>query len=325
MSLGDRQRCCCTRPSGSHPCDRCARKGSVNTQARVSAPRKLTSTRRTFGMADADAGNAAAINSIIRWLARRDLPSLARGVGPASWGGQEADAILLLGGISQPEYAETVAAAIRDGAAPCVILVGGVGHSTPRLRAAVAAHSRFGDIATDGRAEAEILFDILTRHLGVPASAVALCETASTNCGNNATLALAGLRASGRPHPERVILVQDPLMMRRSHESFAHEWRDTGCSFASWAPEVPLLQPSTAISSTAGLEFVDARHASVWGLEPFLELVMGEVPRLRPDGYGPRGKGFIGHVDVPEHVQAAFDALLGRFGGRVRAARESAV
>ena len=37
-----------------------------------------------------------------------------------------------------------------------------------------------------------------------------------------------------------------------------------------------------------------------------LELLFGEVIRLRDDenGYGPRGKGFIVHVEVPEEIEA---------------------
>ncbi len=39
---------------------------------------------------------------------------------------------------------------------------------------------------------------------------------------------------------------------------------------------------------------------------------MGEVPRLRDDteGYGPRGRDFIAHVDVPEDVDIAYQASL---------------
>jgi hypothetical protein len=35
---------------------------------------------------------------------------------------------------------------------------------------------------------------------------------------------------------------------------------------------------------------------------------MGEIPRLRDDkeGYGPRGKGFIVHVDIPDEVEEAW-------------------
>jgi hypothetical protein len=38
---------------------------------------------------------------------------------------------------------------------------------------------------------------------------------------------------------------------------------------------------------------------------------MGEIPRLRDDkdGYGPQGRGFIAHVDVPGHIEAAWSRL----------------
>jgi hypothetical protein len=42
-----------------------------------------------------------------------------------------------------------------------------------------------------------------------------------------------------------------------------------------------------------------------------VSLVMGEVPRLRDDGlgYGPRGRGFIAHIEVPAEVEAAHQRL----------------
>jgi hypothetical protein len=45
----------------------------------------------------------------------------------------------------------------------------------------------------------------------------------------------------------------------------------------------------------------------LWEMERLCELLVGEVTRLKDDenGYGPKGKGFIGHVDVPAEVEAA--------------------
>lgn len=42
-----------------------------------------------------------------------------------------------------------------------------------------------------------------------------------------------------------------------------------------------------------------------------LQLILGEISRLRDDenGYGPRGKDFIVHVDVPEPVIGAYERL----------------
>jgi len=39
---------------------------------------------------------------------------------------------------------------------------------------------------------------------------------------------------------------------------------------------------------------------------------MGEVPRLRDDeqGYGPRGRNFIVHVDFPAEIEAAWRTML---------------
>lgn len=49
-------------------------------------------------------------------------------------------------------------------------------------------------------------------------------------------------------------------------------------------------------------------------------LALGEIPRLRDDenGYGPRGRGFIAHVDIPEAVEAAWRRLADRCPEAVR-------
>jgi len=40
-------------------------------------------------------------------------------------------------------------------------------------------------------------------------------------------------------------------------------------------------------------------------------LLLGELPRLRDDinGYGPLGRDFIVHVDIPAEVEAAWQIL----------------
>ncbi len=45
----------------------------------------------------------------------------------------------------------------------------------------------------------------------------------------------------------------------------------------------------------------------LWSMERFVQLLMGEVERLRNDGkgYGPRGAGFFGEVEMPDAVDAA--------------------
>ena len=45
-----------------------------------------------------------------------------------------------------------------------------------------------------------------------------------------------------------------------------------------------------------------------WTVKRFLGLVLGEICRLRDDedGYGPRGRNFLPHVDIPEAVWESY-------------------
>lgn len=74
-----------------------------------------------------------------------------------------------------------------------------------------------------------------------------------------------------------------------------------------------------------GLEYAAVTQgvdpAGLWEMGRFCDLVAGEIPRLRDDaqGYGPRGMGFIDHVDIPEEVDEAWKRLAGVMaGGRTK-------
>src|SRR5699024_2475303 len=49
----------------------------------------------------------------------------------------------------------------------------------------------------------------------------------------------------------------------------------------------------------------------LWPVERYLSLLTGELPRLHDDsdGYGPRGRDFIVHVDFPAEVIHAWQTL----------------
>ena len=51
----------------------------------------------------------------------------------------------------------------------------------------------------------------------------------------------------------------------------------------------------------------------IWDEERYLELIMGEIPRLTDDvnGYGPCGKNFIAHVNVPKEIEEHYNMLKG--------------
>jgi len=186
-----------------------------------------------------------------------------------------------------------------------VLITGGIGHSTNLLADAVRAHPAYAAIATDSRPEAEILADIARERWGLPNRV--MVETQSTNCGENAIFTLRRLNELGL-QPRRAVLVQDPLMQRRTDASFTHAWRESPwpTTFLNWPVFVPQLVMRNGV-----VDYRDGWPVGLWSPDRFVSLLMGEIPRLRDDenGYGPRGRGFIDHVDIPDDVLAAYAHL----------------
>lgn len=222
---------------------------------------------------------------------------------------------LVLIGSAILRTAENAFAAFRAGQAPWLLISGGVGHSTNALRAAVLHHPRYRGVPTDGRAEAEILGDLARICFGIGPQRVIL-ETVSANCGENAMLSRRALEESGAPHAS-LLLLQDPTMQRRTDASFRLAFFDR--------PGTRLFDDPTFVPrlSVAGgvLVFDDPAPEEIWPLDRFVSLVLGEIPRLRDDeaGYGPRGRRFITHVDIPEAVLSAHARLAKALGKGDRA------
>lgn len=60
----------------------------------------------------------------------------------------------------------------------------------------------------------------------------------------------------------------------------------------------------------------------MWDMERYISLLLGEIPRLTDDqnGYGPKGKNYIAHVDIPESIVNAFTELSAVYSRLVREA-----
>ncbi|MEA1883952.1 MAG: hypothetical protein U9N62_05455 [Thermotogota bacterium] len=93
-------------------------------------------------------------------------------------------------------------------------------------------------------------------------------------------------------------------MQLRTDASFQKEWASEKTTFVNFASRKPQL---VLENNHIKLNMSDPP----WSLDRFLSLVLGEIPRLRDDanGYGPKGKGFIAHVEIPVEIEAAFEKI----------------
>jgi hypothetical protein len=211
----------------------------------------------------------AHLDTIAAWLALKD-----------PWP-DRVDLMLLFGGSLPPTW-QTAAEAVLAGDVRTLMLVGGRGHTTDALLAAL------GEGPSSTSSEAGLMARWFRDVHGIED---VLLETRSTNCGDNVTLAEEVAERHGL-RPRTVALVQDATMQRRMDARFRRRWT---------------LGGARAVNRPGP----DSRDA--WPWQRWIALVLGEVPRLRDAarGYGPRGRDFIAHVEVPEAVDAAHRAILG--------------
>lgn len=237
--------------------------------------------------------NIDSLNTISHWLAVNDVN-----------GEQElhADVAILAGHAVLPGL---IGAFTRLAASSMPLLLsGGTGHSTELLKTAL----NTVQVSSDASSEAQMLADAAVQLSGIKADRL-IIEDQSRNCGENAAFSRRNLLARELP-AQRILLIQDPLMQRRTTETFHHEWQRQGqqADFISWPVFVPQLVLQDGQLAIAGA----ASQQGLWALDRYISMVLGEVRRLRDDkeGYGPLGLGFIGHVDVPHAVEHAWQRLM---------------
>jgi uncharacterized SAM-binding protein YcdF (DUF218 family) len=156
--------------------------------------------------------------------------------------------------------------------------------------------------------EAEIYAVIAQRVFKIRSERIFL-ESRSTNGGENARFSLR-LLTQERLAASKLLVFQDPLMQRRTLLTWQAEAERAGLPtlFLSRPAFVPRVEPGSD-----GLPRLIGGHAeSAWTFPRFLGLLLGEVARLHDDeaGYGPRGKNFFPHVDIPAGVWDAYQRLL---------------
>ena len=97
-------------------------------------------------------------------------------------------------------------------------------------------------------------------------------------------------------------------MQRRTDASFRQAWADASCpKIVNWPVQVPRVG-----YRNDRIDYLQSPNSRKWSPERFLSLLTGEIQRLTDDenGYGPRGKGFLPHVDIPDDVAAAWHHIM---------------
>ncbi|PMD45903.1 hypothetical protein L207DRAFT_551318 [Hyaloscypha variabilis F] len=264
----------------------------------------------------ADSRTASEINLIARFLAHDQINDLSSH--------KPVDCIVICASAVLYQ-AEKLFQALesRPDLAKTVVLCGGIGHSTPLIYEAVARSSKYHALAKEviGLPESRVLQKILERYFDISAITSAGCkiliEDKSTNCGANAFQSHKVLEAAGVPIPKTCIIIQDPTMALRTIASFEKKYSDleTPPKFLS----CPIFVPEVRVSRSEFQYVVgDVSTDELWDTSRFFDLIMGEIPRLRDDeaGYGPNGKKFISHVDIPREVEDAWQRLENVLGNR---------
>ncbi|WP_298993082.1 YdcF family protein [uncultured Pseudokineococcus sp.] len=178
------------------------------------------------------------------------------------------DVIVALG-CRDERVARRAADLMLAGAAPLMVVTGGIGKDTPAEWTSEAAQ-----------------FEAIAREAGVPARRIRR-EGRSTNTGENINLTRRLLESEGL-EVSSVLLVTKPYMRRRAAATAAQRW-----------PEVCLFTTAPLVSFEEYLDSSDAEQIT------FLSLMAGDLQRMRV--YAERG--FQAVDPVPADVWSAFERL----------------
>lgn len=241
------------------------------------------------------------LNTLADFCAPRDLAELSK-IALKEKYGIDRVSVCVLFGATVLAGADLLAQAVKEDLAEHYMIVGGEGHTTPTLRGLI--HDEIG-IPTDSKPEAEILRAYLLKQFGVE---IPLIETKSTNCGNNVTNCLALLRENG-VSPNSILIMQDATMQGRMDAVFRKHFTGTIINYPTY--EVRVIEKNSALA-------FDREIHGMWTMDHYIDLLMGEIPRMTDDenGYGPNGKNYQAHTDVPAEVTDAYRELSAEYHTR---------
>lgn len=204
---------------------------------------------------------------------------------------------------------DVLAQAIKNHIAKKYVIVGGAGHTTETLR--LKMHEEFPDMETEGLSEAEVFAKYLQHQYGLLPD---FLECKSTNCGNNITYLLDLLKENGIDFSS-IIISQDATMQYRM-EAGLRKYVSNNIKIINYA-----VYSAKVVVENSALTYKEEIWG-MWDINRYISLLMGEIPRLSDDvnGYGPKGKDFIAHVEIPQEVRGAFDELSRTYPELIREA-----
>lgn len=243
----------------------------------------------------------AKLNQLVALLGADDFLNKEKGVFDSSFD------LILLAGNSLPYLADFAADLMDEGVADTLLISGGYGHATEPLIVNIKEAERLLKVADlAALSEAQLLEGLVEERRKTTGGRLIL-EESSTNTGENA--AFSKVLIDELPQISRVLLLQDPLLLRRTKVTFQYIFEGCRIEFFACAPKLPLVDTI----SEKEIHYRDATLNGAWEREYFLSVLMGEIRRLQDTevGYGPRGAGFIPHVAIPAPVLAAYRSLQG--------------
>lgn len=249
---------------------------------------------------------ASDINILGQFCGKRDINSLTQAELKSKYGISQADVMVLFGG-SIICGGDILAEAITNQISKNYIIVGGAGHTTEALRMKI--NELYPEIETANLPEAELFQRYLKFKYNLKADYL---ECKSTNCGNNISCLLDLIREN-KIECKTIIISQDATMQRRMEACLKKFTNMTIISYATYSATVKI--------ENGELMFCE-KILGMWTIERYVNLLVGDIARMNDDenGYGPNGKNFISHVDIPSEVMIAYEELKAANGNSVREA-----
>jgi uncharacterized SAM-binding protein YcdF (DUF218 family) len=204
-----------------------------------------------------------------------------------------------------------------------LLFSGGLGHATRLLYDNLAASDfaplLHAGLITPSQGEAQMYAAVARHAFSIPTARIVV-ETQSTNGGENARFSLRILQQAGLASSP-VLLLQDPLMQRRSVLTWEAEAQRAGILSPAFSHPAfsPQVEPGPEPGSGNLPQLVSPHSTGTWTFARYNGLLLGEMARLHDDenGYGPRGKNFIPHIDIPAAVWESYQRVLASPIGRL--------